>query len=220
MELYLDTASIDDIQRLARIYPISGVTTNPSIIAASGRPVWEVLPQIRELIGNHGKLFAQVISHHAEGMVSEAQQLRESVDDLIIKVPVTSEGLVAIRQLKQLGIPTLGTVVYSAVQGLMAALAGAEYIAPYVNRVDAQGGDGIKMVEELQSLLNLHAPDSKILAASFRTPLQATRCMLAGCAAITLPTEVIDLFLAAPAVTSAVDKFDSDWQRVFNRPTL
>nr|VXZ90243.1 Fructose-6-phosphate aldolase 2 [Klebsiella pneumoniae] len=134
--------------------------------------------------------------------------------------PVTAEGLAAIKLLKKEGIPTLGTAVYSASQGLLAALAGAKYVAPYVNRVDAQGGDGIRMVQELQSLLEMHAPESKVLAASFKTPRQALDCLLAGCEAITLPLDVAQQMLGTPAVESAIEKFEQDWNNAFGALNL
>ena len=220
MELYLDTANVAEVERLARIFPLQGVTTNPSIVAAGGESIWDVLPRLQNAVGKEGRLFAQVMSREAADMVDEAQRLAEHVPGIVVKVPVTAEGLAAIKQLKLLGIPTLGTAVYSAAQGLLAALAGAEYVAPYVNRVDAQGGDGIRMVQELQSLLELHAPESKVLAASFKTPRQALDCLLAGCEAITLPLDVAQQFLAAPAVEAAVVKFEEDWQKAFGSNVL
>ena len=153
-------------------------------------------------------------------MVDEALALREIIPDLVVKVPVTPEGLAAIKMLKTKGVPTLGTAVYGAAQGLLSALAGADYVAPYVNRVDAQGGDGIKTVTELQQLLILHAPGSKVLAASFKTPRQALDCLLAGCEAITLPLDVAEQFISAPAVTAAVAKFEQDWQNTFGSLSL
>ncbi|AXF61409.1 fructose-6-phosphate aldolase [Leclercia sp. W6] len=220
MELYLDTANVADVERLARIFPIAGVTTNPSIIAASGEPLWEVLPRLQNVIGPQGILFAQTMSRDAEGMVAEARRLRKAIPTTVVKIPVTAEGLVAIKALKKEGITTLGTAVYSASQGLLAALAGAKYIAPYVNRVDAQGGDGIRTVQELQSLLEMHAPESSVLAASFKTPRQALDCLLAGCEAITLPTDVAQQMLNTPAVESAIDKFEQDWKNAFGSLNL
>ncbi|MCU6676514.1 fructose-6-phosphate aldolase [Leclercia tamurae] len=220
MELYLDTASVADVERLARIFPIAGVTTNPSIIAASGESVWDVLPRLQKIVGPEGTLFAQTMSRDAAGMVAEARRLNATFQDLVVKIPVTAEGLVAIKTLKKEGITTLGTAVYSAAQGLLAALAGAKYIAPYVNRVDAQGGDGIRTVQELQSLLELHAPESMVLAASFKTPRQALDCLLAGCEAITLPTDVAQQMLNTPAVESAIDKFEQDWKNAFGNLNL
>jgi fructose-6-phosphate aldolase 2 len=142
MELYLDTANVAEVERLARIFPIAGVTTNPSIVAASKESLWDVLPRLQNAIGEEGILFAQTMSRDAEGMVAEAKRLSNALPGIVVKIPVTAEGLVAIKQLKKEKITTLGTAVYSASQGLLAALAGAKYVAPYVNRVDAQGGDG------------------------------------------------------------------------------
>ncbi|KAA8997429.1 fructose-6-phosphate aldolase [Affinibrenneria salicis] len=215
MELYLDTADISAVQRLARILPLRGVTTNPSIIASSGTSVWEVLPALRDVLGGEARLFAQVLAGHADQMVEEARRLHERVPGLVVKVPVTAEGLAALKVLKSMAIPTLGTAVYGAAQGLLGALAGADYIAPYVNRLDAQGGNGIATVRELQQLLQQHAPHAQVLAASFKTPRQALECMLAGCGAITLPVDVAQQFISAPAVQAAVDKFEQDWRDAF-----
>lgn len=146
MELYLDTANVAEVERLARVFPLAGVTTNPSIIAASRESIWEVLPRLQSAIGPKGRLFAQTMSRDAEGMVAEAKRLSNAIPDIVVKIPVTAQGLIAIKALKTAGITTLGTAVYSAAQGLLAAMAGAKYVAPYVNRVDAQGGDGIRMV--------------------------------------------------------------------------
>ncbi len=206
MELYLDTANVAEVERLARIFPIAGVTTNPSIIAASKESIWEVLPRLQKAIGDEGILFAQTMSRDAQGMVKEAKHLRDAIPGIVVKIPVTSEGLAAIKMLKKEGITTLGTAVYSAAQGLLAALAGAKYVAPYVNRVDAQGGDGIRTVQELQALLEMHAPESMVLAASFKTPRQALDCLLAGCESITLPLDVAQQMLNTPAVESAIEK--------------
>ncbi|MGU3416436.1 fructose-6-phosphate aldolase [Enterobacteriaceae bacterium C34A] len=220
MELYLDTANVAEVKRLARIYPLAGVTTNPSIIAAGKTSLWEVLPQLQETVGPQGRIFAQTMSRDANGMLAEAKRLANLLPDIVVKIPVTAEGLAAIKVLKQEGIPTLGTAVYSASQGLLAALAGAEYVAPYVNRVDAQGGDGIRTVQELQALLELHAPHSKVLAASFKTPRQALDCLLAGCEAITLPLDVAQQMLGTPAVESAIEKFEQDWKSAFGNLNL
>lgn len=220
MELYLDTANVSEVERLARIYPLAGVTTNPSIIAAGKQPLREVLPNLQRAIGPDGTLFAQVMSRTAAGMVADARCLNAIVPGIIVKVPVTAEGLAAIKLLKKEGVVTLGTAVYSAAQGLLAALAGAKYVAPYVNRVDAQGGDGIRMVQELQRLLEMHAPASRVLAASFKTPRQALDCLLTGCQAITLPLDVAQQMLGTPAVESAIEKFEHDWQNAFGTLTL
>ncbi|MGU3413607.1 fructose-6-phosphate aldolase [Enterobacteriaceae bacterium C34A] len=220
MELYLDTSDVAAVKKLARVFPLAGVTTNPSIVAAGKKPLETLLPELQDALGGNGRLFAQVMANTAEGMVQDARKLRSIISDLVVKVPVTSEGLAAIKMLKAEGIPTLGTAVYGAAQGMLAALAGAEYVAPYVNRIDAQGGSGIRSVEELQQLLELHAPESKVLAASFKTPRQALDCLLVGCQSITLPLDVAQQFIASPAVDAAIDKFEQDWMGAFGRTSL
>lgn len=220
MELYLDTADISAVKHLSRILPLQGVTTNPSIVAKAGTSLWEVLPALRDALGGEGKLFAQVLANQTEQIVEEAELLHSRVPGLVVKVPVTPAGLAAIKILRTSKIPTLGTAVYGAGQGLLSALAGAEYVAPYVNRVDAQGGDGIAMVTELQQLLTLHAPHAKVLAASFKTPRQVLACLLAGCQSVTLPVDVAEQFISAPAVQAAVDQFEQDWQGAFGQLSL
>lgn len=220
MELYLDTSDVAAVRRLAPILPLAGVTTNPSIIASGKKPLTVVLPELQEALGGEGRLFAQVMATEARQMVEEAKKLRAIISDLVVKVPVTAQGLMAIKLLKAEGIPTLGTAVYGASQGLLAALAGAEYIAPYVNRLDAQGGNGIQTVKELQQLLKIHTPATKVLAASFKTPRQALDCLLTGCEAITLPLDVAEQMIASPAVSAAVEKFEHDWLAAFGVPGL
>lgn len=219
MELYLDTADVDAIKRLAAILPIKGVTTNPSIVAKSGKPIFELLTELQDLLGADKVLFAQVLSSDAKAMIKEAEQLRKVVPNIVTKIPVNAEGLKAIKALSEQGIATLGTAVYGAGQGFLAALAGAKYIAPYVNRIDAQGGNSKDTVQELQKLLDLHCPESIVLAASFRTPRQALDCLLAGCQGVTLPVDVAELFISDPAVDAAIAKFDLDWCKAFGALT-
>lgn len=220
MEFYLDTADVAAVKRLSTVLPIKGVTTNPSIVSRSKRPLSSVLQELASILLADSTLFAQVIARDASAMVDEALQLREVVPSLVVKVPVTHNGLAAIKVLTRQNIPTLGTAVYGAGQGFYAALAGASYIAPYVNRVDAQGGNGVTLVKELQTLLDLHCPQSKVLAASFRTPRQVLDCMLAGCQAITVDPDVAELFLLDPAVDSALQRFDQDWTSAYGDLTI
>ncbi|KHN49717.1 fructose-6-phosphate aldolase [Pectobacterium fontis] len=220
MEFYLDTADVATVERLAGVLPIKGVTTNPSIIARGPSDIYTVLRDMQAVIGAEGQLFAQVMSRDAKGMVEEALKLRAVIPSLVVKIPVTHAGLSAIKQLTVLDVPTLGTAVYGAGQGFYAALAGASYIAPYVNRIDAQGGDGIALVKELQTLINLHCPHTQVLAASFRTPRQVLDCLLAGCQAITVDPAVAELFLQDPAVDDALNRFAHDWQTRFGHTDL
>ncbi|MCD8547798.1 MAG: fructose-6-phosphate aldolase [Aeromonadaceae bacterium] len=220
MELYLDTADLAAVARLATRWPLAGVTTNPSIIAAGGRPLKTTLQELRACLGPEATLFAQVLGQTSDEMVEQAQQLCQWDERLVVKVPVCSEGLAAIRQLKALGIRTLGTAVYAPLPALLAAHAGADYVAPYVNRIDAQGGNGILAVTELQQLLQLHAPHCQVLAASFKTPRQVLDCLLAGATAVTLPVTVAEQILQSPAVDAALAGFERDWLGAFGSLTL
>ncbi len=170
MELYLDTSDVAAVKALARVFPLAGVTTNPSIIAAGKKPLEVVLPELHEAMGGQGRLFARVMATTAEGMLNDARKLRSIIADIVVKVPVTAEGLAAIKMLKTEGIPTLGTAVYGAAQGLLSALAGAEYVAPYVNRIDARGGSGIQTVTDLHQLLKMHAPTGESAGGEFQNP--------------------------------------------------
>jgi len=217
MEFYLDSADLEAVARLARFMPIQGVTTNPSIVAKGDKPLETVLPALRHIVGADNVLFAQVLADTADEMVKEATHLQTLDPRLVVKIPVTAEGLLAIKLLKQRNIPTLGTAVYSPMQGLLAALAGASYVAPYVNRIDAQGGSGIKCVQELQQLLTLHAPHCQVLAASFKTPRQVLDCLLAGCTSVTLPLDVAEQLIRSPAVDAALVQFSQEWQVAFSK---
>ncbi|CAI3923891.1 Transaldolase/fructose-6-phosphate aldolase (TalA) (PDB:1F05) [Commensalibacter communis] len=220
MKILLDTSDVQAIKRIAATFPVWGVTTNPAIVATGRVQLFDLLPAIRDALGGKGTLFAQVISSSVEGMITDAQKLYERVDNLVVKVPVTPKGLQVIKELSAQNIPTLATAVYGSAQGLLGILAGAKYVSPYVSRIDAQGGNGPEVVSELQSLLSMHAPESELIAASFKSPRQALECMLIGCKGITLSPEVFDLFLADPAVAIAVTQFEEKWKGAFSTDCL
>jgi fructose-6-phosphate aldolase, TalC/MipB family len=217
MELFLDTADLGAIEELSAILPLAGVTTNPSIVAAGKRPLKEILPQIRKIVGPEAKLFAQVLARDSGAMIDEALRLSEIDPKLIVKIPAVPSGFAAIKALSGRGVVTLGTAVYAPMQGFFAAQAGAAYIAPYVNRVDSTGGDGIGLVQTLQSLLDLHCPTSTVLAASFRTPTQVLDCLLAGAKAVTVPPDVMRQMLVSPSVDVAIQRFEADWLKAFDK---
>lgn len=220
MKILLDTSDVKAIKRISGMFPVWGVTTNPAIVAAGGVPLFDLLPAIRDAMGGKGTLFAQVIAPTVEGMIDDAHKLRERVDNLVVKVPVTPSGLQVIKELTEQNIPTLATSVYGAAQGLLGVLAGAKYVSPYVSRIDAQGGNGPEVVSELQALLSTHAPEKELVAASFKSPRQALECMLIGCKGITLPVDIFDLFIADPAVGIAVKQFEEKWQNTFHQENL
>lgn len=215
VELYLDTADVGKVARFNECLPLKGVTTNPTILAKSGAGLNQLLADLTEVMGKEARFHAQVVSQTVVEMVEEAKKLHALPYNLVVKVPATETGLAAIKKIKAEGIPVLATAIYCAQQGFLAALCGADYLAPYVNRIDAMGVDGIAVVEDLQLLLERHRLDSKILAASFKSIHQAMEVMKLGIGAITLPVDVAEQMIAHPAVQPAVDQFTQDWQAVF-----
>ncbi len=216
-ELYLDTADIDQITRFGTCLPICGITTNPSILARANTGLRELLPKVADALGHKARIHVQVVSESADEMLAEALNLRKLPYDIIVKVPVTETGLAAIKMMKARQIPVLATAIYSAQQGFLAALCGADYLAPYVNRIDARKENGIDVVANLQALIDKHQLPSKLLPASFKSTQQVLGVLKAGVSAITIPVEIAAELITHPAVHSAVDRFNHDWQSVFGR---
>lgn len=216
-ELYLDTADIQQIARFHDCLPLTGVTTNPSILAASAIGLNQFLAEASAVLGDKARFHAQVVSQSVDDMVAEARMLNDLPYDVVVKVPATTTGLAAMKRIKADNIPLLATAIYSVQQGFMAALCGADYLAPYVNRIDTLGVDGVGAVADLQNLLDQHGLPSKILAASFKSAQQALAVMQCGVAAITLPLDVAGQMVSHPAVQPAVDKFTEDWRAAFGR---
>jgi len=215
IELYLDTADVEKIARFNACLPLKGITTNPSILANAGCGLNQMLAEVSGIVGSDARFHAQVVSQTVDNMVGEAKQLHALPYDVVVKIPATETGLAAIKKIKDKNIPVLATAIYSAHQGFLAALCGADYLAPYVNRIDAVGMDGIGVVADLQMLLEKHGLESKILAASFKSTQQAMAVIKLGIAAITLPVDVTEQMISHPAVQPAVDQFTRDWQGVF-----
>ncbi len=214
-ELYLDSADIEQIACFKQFLPLKGITTNPSILAKSGRGVNELLDKLKTAWPSEARIHLQVISQSAEDIVEEALQLHDLPYDIVVKIPANPAGLAAIAQLQKYDIPLLATAIYTVEQGFMAALAGADYLAPYVNRIDCSGGNGIETVQKLQKLLDRHQLDCKILAASFKSITQAMAVIDAGVAAITLPLDVASQLLAHPDIDRSVSQFNTDWSSSF-----
>lgn len=215
IELYLDTADVEQTRRFSQCLPLKGVTTNPTILAKSGKGLNETLKGMQEALGGTPRFHAQVVSTTVDGMLEEARQINELPYDMVVKVPATEVGLAAIKRMKAEGIQVLATAIYSVQQGFLAALCGADYLAPYVNRIDAMNGDGVQVVADLQLLLNQHQLPAKILAASFKNTQQAIDVMKLGIGAITLPVDVAASMFTHPAVAPAVSQFNQDWNQAF-----
>jgi len=216
-ELYLDTADIAQIRRFGASLPVRGITTNPSILAKASIGLTKLLPKVVEVLGGQARIHVQVVSATAEGMLKEALSLQELPYDIVVKVPATETGLAAIKQMKARNIAVLATAIYSVQQGFLAALCGADYLAPYVNRIDAIGANGIGVVADLQQLIDRHQLSSKLLPASFKNTQQVLEVLKAGAFSITLPADIAADLFAHPSVQPAVDRFNADWQQAFGQ---
>ena len=169
MKFCIDDANVEKIRRIYEYYPIDGVSTNPSILAKTGRDPYEVLKEIRSIIGEDGELFVQATAGTAEGMAEEAKRIVEVLGrSTLVKIPCNPEGFKAMKQLKKEGIRFIGTAIYTAMQGFLAAKCGAEYVAPYVNRIDNMGFDGVQVAKDIHDAITANGLDSGLLAASFK----------------------------------------------------
>ena len=215
MELYIDDANLREIERLCDLYPIDGVTTNPSILARAGEDPVGTLRAIRSLIGPDKLLFVQTIPVDAAGMMRDAHAIVKLLgENTVVKLPSVPEGFKAIRALHAEGILTCGTVVYTPMQAYLAAKAGADYVAPYVNRIDNMGYDGVGAVQQIQDILTVHKLPCRILAASFKNSQQVLALCAYGIAASTCAPAVIDALVKNLAIDGAVDGFLRDFAAV------
>lgn len=212
MKLFIDTANVDDIRSANDMGVICGVTTNPSLIAKEGRDFVEVVKEITTIVD--GPVSAEVISLEADKMVEEAKPLAALHKNIIIKIPMTGEGLKAVKQLTALGIKTNVTLVFSAAQALLAARAGATYVSPFLGRLDDIGTNGMNLIEEIAEIFELHAIETEIIAASIRNPIHVIDAARAGCDIATVPYSVIMQMLKHPLTDSGIERFLKDWETV------
>ena len=214
IELYLDTVDAIQVDRLNSCLPIKGVTTNPSILANADTGVTLALSELAEII-EEPRFHVQVVTQTVDDMVAEAIEIDKLPFDMVVKVPAMEMGLAVIKKIKKRGLQVLATAIYSSQQGFMAALSGADYLAPYVNRIDAMGGCGVSVVADLQQLLAINELNCKVLPASFKNALQAIDVMKLGVGAITLPVDVAMQMISHPAAQPAVEQFTQDWRDTF-----
>jgi len=214
IELYLDFVDIKQISRLNACLPVKGVTTNPTILANADTGVAQALSEIDKVI-DEARFHVQVVSQTVEEIVEEAIEIDKLPFDMVVKIPATEIGLAAIKRVKKRGIQVLATAIYSSQQGILAALCGADYLAPYINRMDTMGGNGIAVVADLQQLITINGLDCKLLPASFKNTMQVMEVMKLGVGAITLPIDVALQMINHPAVDPAVEKFSQDWRDTF-----
>lgn len=212
MKLFLDTANIKEIEEASSLGVIAGVTTNPSLIAKEGRNFAQVVKEICNIVD--GPISAEVISLEAPGMGTEAEELVKIHPNVVIKLPMTAEGLKATKILAQKGIKTNVTLVFSANQALLAALAGATYVSPFVGRLDDISIEGSALISDIADIFSIHALDTQIIAASIRHPLHVIEAAKAGADIATIPYKILQQMINHPLTDQGVERFLKDWETV------
>ena len=211
MNLFLDTADTAVLRTLAATGLVDGVTTNPTLIAKSGRPMREVIAEICDLV--EGPVSAEVAAAEVDGMLAEGRALANIAPNVVVKLPLTKDGLIATRTLAGEGIQTNVTLCFSASQALLAAKAGATYISPFVGRLDDAGEDGMQLIHDIRAIYDNYAFDTEILAASMRTPEHVQAAAIAGADAATLPPAVFEALFKHPLTEQGLELFMADWAR-------
>ena len=211
MKFFIDTANIDEIKEAHSMGMVDGVTTNPSLIAKEGRDFEEIIKEICEIVD--GPISAEVISLDTEGMVKEARHLATINDNIVVKIPMTIDGIKATRKLSIEGIKTNVTLVFSPLQALMAAKAGATYVSPFIGRLDDLASEGMLLIEQLVEIYSNYAFDTEIIVASIRNPVHVLDAALIGADIATIPFNVLAKFAAHPMTDKGLKAFLDDWER-------
>lgn len=213
MKLIIDNAHIDQIKEIYEFYPVDGVTTNPSILAKSGRPPYEVLREIRDFIGEEAELHVQAVSRSAAGMIEEAHRIAAELGEkTYVKIPSVQEGFKAMKALHEEGILITATAVYTPMQAFLAAKCGASYTAPYINRIDNLGYNGIQVAKNIHDIFRNNNLKTEVLAASFKNSQQLLELCEYGIGASTVAPDVIRGLVKNQAVTAAVEEFIKDFE--------
>ena len=210
MKIFMDTANVEEISRFVDWGVVYGVTTNPSLIAKTGRTQAEVIPEIAKLV--EGPVSAEVISTECQGMVEEARKLVQIAENIVIKIPCIPEGLKAVKILSAEGIKTNVTLVFSMSQALMAARAGATYVSPFIGRLDDIGEDGVLLVKNIVEAFKLYGIETEVIAASIRNLAHVDAVMLTGCPIATIPTKVLEQMIKHDLTDKGLAAFLADYQ--------
>lgn len=211
MELFIDSADIEELRRCVAGSLVDGVTTNPSLVAKTGRPFHETVVAICELVG--GPVSAEVTATDAAPMLEQARELAALHEHVVVKLPLTRDGLQTCRALADDGIKTNVTLCFSAVQGLLAAKAGATYVSPFIGRLDDIGQAGMDLIRDLRQVYDNYGFETKVLAASIRHTEHLLQAALAGADAATIPAGVFDKLLNHPLTDSGLERFLADWKK-------
>lgn len=212
MKFFIDTANVSEIKKAKALGVVDGVTTNPSLIAREGKPFEEVVTEICAIID--GPISVEAVSQTAAEIIKEAQVLAKIAPQVVIKVPVTSDGLQAVKALEDDGIKTNVTLAFSPSQALLAAKAGATYISPFVGRLDDISQTGMDLVEQILAIYENYGFDTQVIVASIRNPLHVVSAALMGAHVATIPYKVIEQLIKHPLTDIGVQKFLADWQKV------
>lgn len=215
MKLFIDTANVEEIRKAASMGIICGVTTNPSLIAKEGKDFKSVIKEITEIVD--GPISAEVIGQTADEMIEEGRELASIHPNIVIKVPMTPEGLKAVTQFNQEGIKTNVTLVFSSAQAILAAHAGATYVSPFIGRIDDIGMDGMALIDEITSIFAIQDIETEIIAASVRHPKHVVDAAALGCDIATVPYKVLMQLFNHPLTDSGIERFIADWEKVFNK---
>ena len=215
MKLFIDTAKVEDIKAANDMGVICGVTTNPSLIAKEGRDFTEVIREIAQIVDGpiSGEVKATTVD--AQGMIAEGREIAKIHKNMIVKIPMTAEGLKAVKVLNSEGIKTNVTLVFSANQALLAARAGATYVSPFLGRLDDISTPGVELISTIAEIFQIHGIETEIIAASVRHPMHVTDCALAGADIATVPFQVIAQMIQHPLTAQGIDKFQADYKAVF-----
>ncbi|MCI5117489.1 MAG: fructose-6-phosphate aldolase [Candidatus Electrothrix sp. LOE1_4_5] len=211
MKFFIDTANIDEIKKGLALGMVDGVTTNPSLVSKEQRPFTEILADICALVD--GPISAEVISLDADGMVTEARELAKIHKNIVIKVPMTEEGLKAVNQLTAEDIKTNVTLIFSSTQALLAAKAGATYVSPFVGRLDDISQDGMDLISDIMTILSNYRLATEVIVASVRSPLHVAQSALLGADIATIPYKVIAQMAKHPLTDVGMEKFLADWEK-------
>lgn len=214
MKFFIDTAEISEVERIQKMGILDGITTNPSLIAKEGRDFKEVITEMSEILD--GPISAEVLSEDAKGMVEEAEELAKIHENIVIKLPMTGEGLEATYKLTKKGIQTNVTLIFTANQALMAAKAGATFVSPFLGRLDDLSQEGILLIHEIVEIFENYDLDSEIIVASIRSPLHVKEIALAGADIATIPPNVFDAMLKHPLTEAGIESFNKDWEEYIN----
>jgi transaldolase len=215
LKIFVDTADIEDIKLAASWGILDGVTTNPSLVAKTGRPFKDCIVDICKAVP--GPVSAEAVSLDTEGLLKEARELSSWAQNVVVKIPMTKEGIQAVKVLSGEGINTNVTLCFSSNQCLLAAKAGATYCSIFIGRLDDAGHDGMQVVAEAAEILSIYDFDTEIIAASIRHPLHVPQCALAGADVATIPFAVIDKMFRHPLTDDGIERFLADWEKVKDR---